>query len=393
VSVRTLRTPSYRRHTPSGQAVVTLDGRDFYLGRFGSDQSHAEYDRLIAEWLSGGRQLPSPASPVGSDLTVNELLLAFVRWAESYYRKGGRVTGEVTNIKYALRTLRGLYGHTQAREFGALQLKAARQAIIEAGLCRNEVNRRVRIITRAFKWAVGEGMISPTVHHGLQAVAGLRRGRCDVRESEPVRPVPEVFVDAIKPFVSRQVWALVELARLTGMRPGEACAMRSGDLDRSGPVWVYTPGSHKTEHHGRERRIYLGPQAQAVAREWLRADLSAYLYQPREAEAERRAEQRRRRRSPVQQSQQNRRKRRPAKAPGDRYTPDSLRQAVVNACRRAGVPDWHPNQLRHNAATRLRREFGLDVARAVLGHSSTAVTEVYAELDAAKAAEAMERVG
>ena len=34
------------------------------------------------------------------------------------------------------------------------------------------------------------------------------------------------------------------------------------------------------------------------------------------------------------------------------------------------IPHWHPNQLRHNAATRLRREFGLDMARAVLGHSS-----------------------
>jgi len=57
------------------------------------------------------------------------------------------------------------------------------------------------------------------------------------------------------------------------------------------------------------------------------------------------------------------------------------------------IPAWHPNQLRHNAATRLRREFGLDVARAVLGHSTPVVTEVYAELDGAKAAEAMERVG
>jgi len=36
VSERSLRTPSYRRHKPTGQAVVTIHGRDFYLGRFGS---------------------------------------------------------------------------------------------------------------------------------------------------------------------------------------------------------------------------------------------------------------------------------------------------------------------------------------------------------------------
>jgi hypothetical protein len=41
----------------------------------------------------------------------------------------------------------------------------------------------------------------------------------------------------------------------------------------------------------------------------------------------------------------------------------------------------------------LRREFGIDAARAVLGHSSPVVTEVYAERDAGVAAKAMEQVG
>ena len=57
------------------------------------------------------------------------------------------------------------------------------------------------------------------------------------------------------------------------------------------------------------------------------------------------------------------------------------------------IPSWHPHQLRHNAGTALRRQFGLDVARAVLGHSTPDVTEIYAELDEAKARDAMERMG
>jgi integrase len=57
------------------------------------------------------------------------------------------------------------------------------------------------------------------------------------------------------------------------------------------------------------------------------------------------------------------------------------------------VPPWHPHQLRHNAATWLRREFGLETARVVLGHASADVTEGYAEADFGKAAEAMGRVG
>jgi integrase len=54
---------------------------------------------------------------------------------------------------------------------------------------------------------------------------------------------------------------------------------------------------------------------------------------------------------------------------------------------------WHPHQLRHNAATELRREFGLEAARIILGHNSTAVTEIYAEKDEQQAIAAIVEVG
>jgi integrase len=401
------RLPSYRLHKPTGLAVATIGGRDVYLGKHDRPESRAEYDRLIAEWLATGRR---PMLASAADLSVNEILSAYMDHADVYYVKNGKPTTEPVNIGLAIRPLRQLYGHTLAREFGPLRLKTVRQAMIASGLCRNEVNKRVRHILRAFKWAVGEEMVPPFVHHGIKAVPGLRRGRADVRESEPVKPVPEAFVDAIRPYVSRQTWAMVELQRHTGMRPGEVCVMRTIDVDTTGRVWIYIPETHKTEHHGRSRRIYLGPKAQETLRPWLRPELTAYLFSPAEAEAERHAKQRDSRKTRVQPSQQNRRRRRPRKSPGERYDTDSYRKAIQYGVDRANaqakrkahqagldvgepIPRWHPNQLRHNAATRLRREFSLDVARAVLGHSSPVVTEVYAELDGAKAAEAMERVG
>ncbi len=205
------RTPSYRHHKPSGQAVVTLDGRDFYLGLFDSAASRAEYDRLIAEWLSNGRNLSTPPSGQGSDLTVNELLLGYLRHADGYYVKNGKPTVEPVNIRLAIRPLRQLYGHTIARDFGPLKLKAVRQAMVDAGICRSEINRRVGRLVRAFKWAVSEEIVPPSVHQSLQSVPGFRRGRVDVRESKPVKPAPDAFVDAIRPHVARQVWAMVEL--------------------------------------------------------------------------------------------------------------------------------------------------------------------------------------
>jgi integrase len=380
MNVQVSRLPSYRLHKPTGQAAVSIGGRDVYLGKHESPESRAEYDRIIAEWLATGRRPMVADSASAADLSVNEMHLAYLHHADSYYVKNGKPTTEPVNIRLALRPLRQLYGHTLAREFGPLRLKTVRQAFIDSGLCRSEVNKRVRRVLRAFKWAVGEEMVPPSVHHGLKAVPGLRRGRADVRESEPVRPVPDAFVDAIAPHVSRQVWTMIELQRLSGMRPGEVCSMRTIDVDRSGRIWIYTPESHKTEHHGRERRIYLGPKAQETLRPWLRPEVTAYLLSPADAEAERRSEQRENRKTRVQPSQRNRRRRKPRKAPGERYTVDSYRRAIEYGIKGANrepergetraVPHWHPHQLRHNAATRLRREFGLDVARAVLGHSS-----------------------
>ena len=47
------KVPSYCRHKHSGRAVVRIDGRDHYLGRYGSPESHEEYERCIAEWRAG----------------------------------------------------------------------------------------------------------------------------------------------------------------------------------------------------------------------------------------------------------------------------------------------------------------------------------------------------
>lgn len=77
--------PSYRLHRSDGRAVVTIDGRDIYLGRHGSPESKAEYDRLIAEWLTNGRRLTIPGAHAPPDVTIDEVILAFWRHAEKHY--------------------------------------------------------------------------------------------------------------------------------------------------------------------------------------------------------------------------------------------------------------------------------------------------------------------
>jgi integrase len=372
---------------------VTLDGRDIYLGRHGTPESQAEYDRLLAEWLANGRQMPT-----ASDLTINELIVRYLKHVDARY-----TSDEPAKIRLALRPMRQLYGLMLAVEFGPLRLKAIRQGLMDRNLVRTQINKRVRRIVQMFRWATEEELVPATVHHALKAVEGLRKGRGDVKEGKPVKPVPDPFVDAVRPHVSRQVWGMIELQRLTGMRPGEVIAMRTCDVNTTGRIWEYVPPSHKTEHHGKSRTIYIGPQAQVILRPWLRTELEAPLFQPAEAEAERRAAQRQARKTKVQPSQQNRRKPKPKRRPRELYNTDSYGRAITYGIEKANeeremrgeppIPHWHPHQLRHNAGTRLRREFGLDAARAVLGHTTPIVTEIYAELDRAQAMEVMEKIG
>jgi integrase len=395
---RTTRVPSYRLHKPTNQAIVVIKDRTFYLGRYGSIESRAEYNRIVAEWLAHGGGSPPPrdrssSSGSGSDLTVVELARDYWAFAQGYYRKNGQPTSEVGMIKLALGPLRRLYGDTPARDFGPRSLKAVRQQFQEGGLCRGEINRRTQLIVRMFKWAVANEMVPPSVHHGLKAVEGLKKGRCEAREAPRVKPVPDEFVDAVLPHVSRQIAAMIELQRLTGMRPGEVMAMRTMDINTSGAIWEYRPESHKTEHHDKDRVVFIGPRAQEILKPWLKTDLSFFLFSPREAMAERAVKKRAARKTKVQPSQRDRRKKSPRWAPGERYGARGYRHAIDRACDKARVPHWAPNRLRHNAATRLRREFGLDVAKAVLGHSSVMPTQVYAEQDMEAAAAAMAKVG
>lgn len=417
---RTRGIPAYGLHRPSGQARVRIDGVDHYLGPHGSEESKREYERLVRKLITArAAQEVRARVEVAADLTVSELVASYVQHAKAYYVKDGRQTSEFGVIALTLRPVREQYGHELVTAFGPLKLLALRDRWAAEGIVREQVNHRIERVRRMFKWGVSRQLVPPDVLTALKTVEGLRKGRCAAKEGRKVRPAPDADVEAVRPFVSRQVWAMIELQRLTGMRPEEATLMRTIDIDMTGEPWTYTPGSHKTEHHGRERIIPLGPRAREVLKPWLRLNVTEYLFQPREAMEERAVERRKARRTKVQPSQQCRRAKRPRRRPGDRYTTGSYRQAIAKACDRAfphptlaGIPDehladdqrgeleawrkarrWKPNQLRHSAATLLRREFGLDVAKAVLGHSSVAPTQIYAEQDLEAARRAMEKLG
>ncbi|HEY1189474.1 MAG TPA: site-specific integrase [Gemmata sp.] len=122
-------------------------------------------------------------------------------------------------------------------------------------------------------------------------------------------------------------------------------------------------------------------------------DPHAPVFSPAVAPEERFKTARKNRKSKVPPSQQNRRKAAPARVLGAEYAVTAYGRAIRNAAAKAGIAHWHPNQLRHSFGTWVRREHGLEAAQVLLGHSRADVTQVYAELNEALAAEIAKKIG
>ncbi len=410
--VLSAKPPSYRLHKARNQAFVQWKGKRYYLGPYGTEKSRGAYQRFLAEvWTRPHAEPIVPEVQPGDAITITELAAHFWTWASAYYAgPGGVANGQVYLVRSALRPLRQLYGDCLVTEFGPKRLEALQQRLVDEGKARGYVNHLVQIIRQTFRWGTSKELVPVAVYQALATVAGLRKGKTSARETAPVGPVSDAAVEATLSHLPLVVADMVRLQRLTGCRPGEVCSLRPCDVDRTSDPWVYRPATHKTAHRGKARAIYIGPKAQEVLSPYLLRPGDAYCFSPAESVAKRKEELRSRRKSPIRSSQIDRRKPRPERKPGDRYLKDAyataVRRSIATANRIAAkeaaargeeapdpIPHWHPNQLRHSAATEIRKLFGLEAAQVALGHSRADVTQMYAERDCKLAAEVARRIG
>ncbi len=216
--------PSYLKHS-SGQARAVwsdaLGIRHFQMlpGEFGSPESKNAYSRLVAELA-----LSPIASPVRPEsITVVEVFAAYLEFAAKYYTDpDGKPTKELIGMKASIKPARELYADVPAASFGPVALRTVRQKMIDEGLCRSVVNHRTNRIKRVFRWAASEELIPVGIFEALRTLAGLRRGRSEAPEPEPIKPVAEELVQATLPYLPPHPRCMVELMYHTGMRPSEA---------------------------------------------------------------------------------------------------------------------------------------------------------------------------
>ena len=380
------RLPTYRFHRASNQAICCILGRTYYLGEFDSKESRDKFNRLVAEYLTN----PSFGIEKGRQ-SIAESVVAFLKHAKSYYGEGS----EFEKYSRALAPMVELYSDLNIRDFGIQEFKAIREQWIRKKHAREYVNKQAKRIIAFVKWLVGEGMLEPTVHQALRCVQPLKKGRCDCPESEKVRPVDEATIEKTIPHLSPVVADMVRLQSLIGCRPGELVKLKPAMVDTSGSVWVITIEEHKNSWRGHLRKIYVGPKAQAILKPYLDRPKDAFCFSPAES-MEQRLQARASNRITAMSCGNRRGSNRvssPKKKPGQSYSTITYCKAIHYACRKARIPLWSPNQLRHKVATELREREGVESASVILGHAHLPTTEIYAEASTKKALEVALRHG
>ena len=353
-------------------------------------------------------------TPRKFDGKVAGLVQAYLNHCRSHYRK----SNEPRNIESGLSLLVKRYGNEQVEDFGPLKLKAVRDKMIESRLSRSTINKRVGMVKRCFSWGVENELIHESTANALNKLQNLQAGRSDAKETEPVRPVDLRVFNAVVDHAGPVVCDMMRIQLLTGMRSSELCSMRPVDIETKGKVWFYTPVEHKTAYKGKIRVIAIGPQAQVILKPYLDRKVDSYCFSPKEAVKQMFDNRRAARKTPLGYGNApgTNRKADPQVVIGDHYNKDNYNRAVTRAIRRAQkvrenelaqtmplkdakvktacqIPHFSPHQLRHTAATIARQEFGLDAAAALLGHSNVKVTQVYAEIQSAKAAQVAGKIG
>lgn len=394
--------PKLRYHL-SGQSICEIAGVTYYLGPADSPEAIARYAVLIREYRANGCKVPShitsetlkglAACLLGPEkvdqsndpIQVKHVTEAYrghvqVRYANSLSEKN-RLLQVCTIVDDEAKNL-------EADKFGPKILQKMRSDWIQSGKSRQYCNRLTNALVRMFKWAVSQELVDISTYQRLKTVEPLRIGETDAPETKPVVPANLEHVRATAKHLPPQLKAIIRIQVATGARPSEILNMKAEEIDRTGDEWIYRPKQHKTAKRGKTRAIPLVGDAKDAVIDFLNRPADAFLFSPKEAVQWWNAQKRADRKTKVQPSQQDRSNPNATKTPRDCYDKFSYWRAISRACKKAGVPGWHPYQLRHLAGTLVREALGAEAAQALLGHSNLQMTQHYAKLSESKAIEA-----
>ena len=379
--------PVMCRHKAKNMAIVRVNGKQLYLGKWGSREAAEAYQRFLAKYLSGKLEFS------GNDpqtISVIDLCAEYIQWAERYYLRDEKPTAELFVVKGIVEILISNYGSMAAKDIDSTHMEEIIEIFIKKKYAARTISKYTGFTKRIFKWGAQKRLVPSSVYADLSIITPPAAGKLGVPKRTKVLPVSYKDIEAVKPLVSPQVRALIELQILSAARPGELVVLRKCDIDTSGDVWFADISErHKTAWRGQSRVIYFGPKSQEVLRPFMDRQPEAYLFSALEGAAAMKASgaKARRRSDQKPSAKQTDRK------VGDHYSVYSYRRAITRACEAAKITEWHPHQLRHTSATALRFEHDLEAAQAMLGQSDISATQIYAEKNRRLAMEIAKQYG
>lgn len=343
-----------------------------YFGPHGTRKAEEAYSDFRQRWLSAHTD---PPAALRSDSTLTELAAAFLDYAADFYRRpDGSQTTEVQEFRRTFILLDQVAGQLPCDDLRPRHFKQLRQLMIEAGLSLGVINQRMGRIRRLMRWGVAEEVVSPSVADALAEVRDLPSGRGLAPELPPIEAVDWPTVEAtVRAIRYPELRAIVLFQWHCGCRPGEACRVAGSDIFREGIVplgrsvlrlpegsWAYRVRAKMAHARQVKAQIYaLGPKARDLLTPWLK---EGYLWP-----------------SPHR--------------PGRPWTTSGYTHYVARVCLEAGLPHWHPHQLRHAAQQRVEKVYGLEGGRKILGHTGIQSVLTYSQRDLDGAAEIAEKLG
>lgn len=332
------RIPDYRPHGEN-LSKVWWEGRWIYLGQYNSPESLQKYRELIATIKL------EPAAVSTGELLVNELLADYLEAPHEVSHDQRRMDRRICKL------ISEKAGSLPVSRFGPLRAAEIREDWVRRHLRTTTIRQYYHTLLRIFTWGVSQEKVGPEVLASIRSVRSVKASANGAKAAETVEPVDRRSFRLTRVIAPDSLRRALDVLYLTGARPSELLRLRPCDIHFSSDIWIYRLHEHKNKKRNKVRVIFFGPRAQRVLKPLLdKAEPDGYVFNPLKDGLR-------------------------AKEP--RYFAHTLFRRLEDLCVKAGVEHWFTYQLRHSAATRIKKRVDVAAAKAMLGHSSASMTQRY----------------
>jgi len=381
---------------------------------FGTTQRRSEsairiaFERWIELFLKHPRKTLSFSSPYEAlEYMIDPTTITTVGQLFEKYRvyfeenapevRNGKEHPDLRLIKRANRFVQP-YSEWPVDSFGPDELNAIKKKMLnykykagkqEKHYVRRGINDTLDWIISIIEWGVGRRIVQNETLIALQKeFKPLRMGEKGAIDKIKRQRVTEEEFNKVASISTSVIGDMLRLVWYTGMRPYEICEMRPFDILRDdSECWIYIPGrdktpvgQHKTTRYGKIKVIPLAGECINILSKRIKDfNSKKYIFSPQESRAEFQKTRRLNRKTPLSCGNRagTNRKDNPKRKPKERYTNNSLAQACKRGCKRAGIEEFVPYDLRRTVATKTRAELGKEAAKTLLGHAEESTTDIY----------------